>query len=165
MRTTKMRGNEVHLVGDEIKLGDMFPNFKASVNVVEDMNLNDVNGVRIILAVPSVDTPICDMELKKVASEVASLDGVNLIGISKDLPFAQSRWCVDVENEDIHIVSDFKHANFAELTGTLILETGLLTRASFVLDKDGKVQFAEYLEEIGMEPSYDKIMKVAKSLM
>lgn len=165
MRITHMRGTEVHLLGNEIKVGDKFPNFKASTTITDDMNFNDVKGVRIVLAVPSVDTPICDMELKKVAKEIAELEGVNLIGVSKDLPFAQSRWCVDVENEDIHIVSDYKHGEVGELTGTLIKEMGLLTRASFVVDQNGTTKFVEYLDEIGMEPSYDKIMEVAKSLI
>ena len=164
MRKVIVGGKEMNLVGEEVKVGEKFPNFVASDAKLGDYEFSKTEGIRIILAVPSVDTPICDMELKKMSMEVGKLEGIKLLGISKDLPFAQTRWCVDTENEDLEIVSDFKYGDFAKLTGTLIKETGLLTRASFVVDQNGNTVFAEYLESTGYEPSYDKILEAAKSL-
>ncbi|MGL4655836.1 MAG: thiol peroxidase [Sarcina sp.] len=164
MRKVVVGGKEMELIGEEVKVGEKFPNFIASDSKLEDYDFSKSEGIRIILAVPSVDTPICDMELKKMGAEVAKLEGIKLLGISKDLPFAQTRWCVDTENEDLEIVSDFKYGDFAKVTGTLIKERGLLTRASFVIDQNGNTAFAEYLESTGYEPSYDKILEVAKGL-
>lgn len=165
MKKIKFQGNEVTLVGNQVEVGQKFPAFKAVGEGLAEFNFADTEGVRIVLAVPSIDTPVCDTELKRMAKEVASLDGIKLIAVSKDLPFAQSRWCIDVEENDILIVSDYKYANFAQATGTLIEELGLLGRVSFVVDKDGTIKFVEYLEEVTSEPSYDEILAAAKALV
>lgn len=164
MRNINMKGNPVTLVGEELKVGDMFPNFKAVDKNLQEFDFAKTEGVRVILAVPSIDTPICDLEVKRVAKEVAD-SNINLIAISMDLPFAQTRWCVDTENEHVQIVSDYKDREFGKVTGTLIQELALLARVSFVVGKDGKIEFAEYLDEVGSHPSYEKIMEVAKVLI
>ncbi|WP_297518516.1 thiol peroxidase [uncultured Clostridium sp.] len=163
MRKVILGGNPMSLFGNEIKVGEKFPNFVASNKNLADYDFAKTEGVRIILAVPSVDTPVCDMELKRVAKEVSDLDGIKLIAISKDLPFAQARWCIDTENDDLETVSDYKHGEFGKVTGTLINEVGLLARTSFVVDSQNMVVFAEYLEEVSSEPSYDKLLDAAKA--
>ncbi|MGL4739437.1 MAG: thiol peroxidase [Sarcina sp.] len=165
MKIVQFKGNDVTLVGDQLEVGQKFPAFKAVGEGLAEFNFGDTEGVRIVLAVPSIDTPVCDSELKRMAKEVKSLDGIKLIAVSKDLPFAQSRWCVDVEGDDIQIVSDYKYADFANTTGTLIEELGLLGRVSFVVAKDGTIKFVEYLQEVGFEPSYDEILAAAKALV
>lgn len=164
MRKINMKGNPVTLVGDAIKVGDVFPTFKAIDKSMQEFDFAKTDGVRIVLAVPSVDTPICDLEIKRFVKEVEKT-GINLFAISMDLPFAQARWCVVGGNEDIQVVSDYKERNFGKLTGTLIEEVALLARTSFVIGKDGKVEFVEYLDEVSSHPSYEKIMEVAKSLL
>ena len=163
MRKVTLAGNSMTLAGNEIKVGEKFPNFVASNNDLSDYDFAKTEGVRVILAVPSVDTPVCDMEVKRVAKEIVDLKGVKLIAISKDLPFAQARWCIDTESEDFDIVSDYKNGEFGKVTGTYINEVGLLARTSFVVDSENKVVFAEYLEEVTSEPSYDKILDAAKA--
>ena len=164
MRTVQTAGKDMNLYGEEVKVGEKFPNFIASDEKLNDYDFSKSEGIRIILAVPSVDTPICNIELAKMSTEVGKLEGIKLLGVSKDLPFAQTRWCADTESDDIEIVSDFKYGDFGKVTGTLITDRGLLTRASFVIDKDGNTAFAEYLESTSYEPSYDKILEVAKGL-
>ncbi|MGL5067656.1 MAG: thiol peroxidase [Sarcina sp.] len=163
MRKVTLAGNSMTLAGNEIKVGEKFPNFIASNNDLSPYDFAKTEGVRVILAVPSVDTPVCDMEVKRVAKELVDLDGVKLIAISKDLPFAQARWCIDTESEDFDIVSDYKDGEFGKVTGTYINEVGLLARTSFVVDSQNVVVFAEYLEEVTSEPSYDKILDAAKA--
>ncbi|MGL4655837.1 MAG: thiol peroxidase [Sarcina sp.] len=163
MRKVTLGGNPMTVAGEELKVGQVFPNFTASDKDLQNYEFAKTKGVRIVLAVPSVDTPVCDTEVKRVAKEVENLDGVKLVVISKDLPFAQSRWCLDTEHDDLEIVSDYKLGDFAKVTGTLINEIGLLARTSFVVDSENKIVFAEYLEEVASEPSYDKILDAAKA--
>lgn len=164
MRYVNMAGNPVTLEGDALKVGDKFPSFKAVNKDLSEFNFDSTNGVRVVIAVPSVDTGVCDMEVRRFAKEVSDNE-INLITVSMDLPFAQDRWCVASENENITIVSDYKDRNFGKVTGTYIKELGLLARVSFVVGKDGKVEFVEYLDEVTNHPSYEKIMEVAKSLL
>lgn len=163
MRKVTLGGNPMTVAGEEVKVGQVFPNFVASDKDLKDYDFSKTEGVRIVLAVPSVDTPVCDTEVKRVAKEVENLEGIKLVVISKDLPFAQSRWCLDTEHDDLEIVSDYKLGEFGKVTGTLINEIGLLARTSFVVDSENKVVFAEYLEEVASEPSYDKILDAAKA--
>jgi thiol peroxidase len=91
---TTMRGNPLTLVGPELKAGDPAPNFTVTGNDMKPVTLSDSAGkVRVICAVPSVDTPVCDTEVRKFNQEAANLGDVKILTISTDLPFAQKRWC------------------------------------------------------------------------
>ena len=162
MKNIKFQGNPLTLDGNTVKVGEKLRDFTVVANDLSPLALKDTNGVRIFLTVPSIDTPVCDTEVKKFNQEVDKLEGVTCYTVSMDLPFAQSRWCALADIETVKTVSDHKDREFSKATGTYINELGLLTRAAFVVDSQGVVTFVEYLEEITNEPSYDAILAAAK---
>lgn len=163
MKQVKFQGSPITLEGNTLSVGDKLPDFSVTTNDLGEFTLKDTNGIRVFLTVPSIDTPVCDMEVKRFNKEVDSLDGVTCYTISMDLPFAQARWCGSEGVEKVKTLSDYKDRSFAKATGTYVKELGLLTRASFVVDSNGIVTFVEYLDEITSEPSYDKVLEAAKS--
>lgn len=163
MRQAKFAGNPLTLEGKEVKVGESFRDFTVINNDLSPLNYKDTKGVRIFLAVPSIDTEVCDMEVRKFNEEAAKLNNVTVYTVSMDLPFAQGRWCGAAGIEKVKVVSDYNSRTFGEATGTFIKELALLTRASFVVDSEGKVVFVEYLEEMTNEPTYSNILEAAKS--
>ena len=162
-----LEGNPFTLIGPEITVGDTAPDFTVSANDMSPATLADYAGkVLIIAAVPSLDTPVCDTETRRFNTEAASLgDDVKILTVSMDLPFAQARWCGAAGIEAVQTLSDHAGASFGENWGTLIKELRLLSRAVFVVGKDGKVAYAEYLKEITEEPDYDAALTAAKKLV
>lgn len=160
------QGNPLTLLGPEIKVGDTAPDFTLVANDLSPATLADYAGkVVVIAAVPSLDTPVCDMETRRFNSEATALgDNVVILAVSMDLPFAQARWCGAAGVEAVKTLSDHKDASFGENWGTLIKELRLLTRSVFVIDKDGKVAYVEYLKEITEEPDYDAALAAVKEL-
>ena len=161
------QGNPLTLLGNEIKVGDKAPEFTATDNELGPKTLADFEGkVLIISAVPSLDTPVCDMETRRFNNEAASLgDDIKILTLSMDLPFAQARWCGAAGVEAVQTLSDYMSASFAEAYGVLIKELRLLSRAVFVVDKSGTVQYVQYLNEITEEPDYDAALEAAKKLV
>ncbi|QJB54942.1 thiol peroxidase [Pseudodesulfovibrio sp. zrk46] len=161
------QGNPLTLVGAEVKVGDVAPEFNLVANDLSPATLADYKDkVVVIAAVPSLDTPVCDMETRRFNNEAAALgDDVVILAVSMDLPFAQARWCGAAGVEAVKTLSDHKDASFGEGWGALIKELRLLTRAVFVVGKDGKVAYAEYLKEITEEPNYDAALAAVKELV
>lgn len=157
------QGNTVTLEGNEIKVGDAFPDFTVANNGLAPVSLKDTKGVRIFLTVPSIDTPVCDLEVRTFNEKASEIDGVTVYTVSMDLPFAQARWCGAEGVKNVVTLSDYKDKSFGKATGTYVKELGLLARVSFVVDSDNKVTFAEYLNEITDYPSYDKVLEAAKA--
>ncbi|MCL1991014.1 MAG: thiol peroxidase [Defluviitaleaceae bacterium] len=158
------QGNPLTVAGTQVKVGDVFPDFKVSKNDLSELTLADTSGVRIFLSVPSLDTPVCDLEVMTFNNRVSEIPGVSVYTLSMDLPFAQARWCGANTVEAVTTASDYKDRSFAQATGTFIEELGLLTRAAFVVDAAGKVTHVEYLEEITEQPHFDAILEAAKAL-
>lgn len=160
------QGNPLTLIGPELKVGDAAPDFTLLANDLSPATLADYKGkVVVVAAVPSLDTPVCDMETRRFNSEAAALgDDVVILAVSMDLPFAQARWCGAAGVEAVKTLSDHKDASFGEGWGTLIKELRLLTRSVFVVGKDGKIAYVEYLPEITEEPDYDAALAVVKEL-
>ena len=156
------KGNPVTLVGKEVKVGDTFRDFEVSKNDLSPLTLKDTNGVRVFLTVPSVDTPVCDLEVRTFNEKASQLQGVTVYTVSLDLPFAQARWCAAEGIENVVTVSDYKDRAFGEATGTYVKELGLLTRAAFVVDSSNKVTHVEYLGEIAEQPNFEAIINAAK---
>ncbi|MGL5616067.1 MAG: thiol peroxidase [Sarcina sp.] len=163
MRQAKFAGNPLTLEGQEVKVGESFREFTLINQDLSPLKYSDTEGVRIFLAVPSIDTEVCDMEVRKFNQEASKLGNVTVYTVSMDLPFAQARWCGAKGIENVKVVSDYNSRSFGEATGTFIKELALLTRASFVVDSEGKVVFVEYLEEMTNEPTYEKILEAAKA--
>lgn len=160
------KGNPLTLIGPEVKVGAAAPDFTVTANDLSPAGLADFKGkVLIIAAVPSLDTPVCDMETRRFNTEAAKLgDDVKILTISMDLPFAQARWCGAAGIEAVQTLSDHASASFGQNWGALIKELRLLTRAVFVVGKDGKVAYVQYLKEITEEPDYDAALAAAKKL-
>lgn len=158
--------NPLTLIGDEVKVGDAAPDFSLITTDLGTATLADYEGkVLVIATVPSLDTPVCDMETRRFNSEAAALgDDVKILAVSMDLPFAQARWCGAAGADAVQTLSDHKEASFGEDWGVLIKELRLLTRAVFVVGKDGKVQYVEYLREITEEPDYNSALEAVKKL-
>ncbi|ACS78377.1 thiol peroxidase [Maridesulfovibrio salexigens] len=161
------QGNPLTLLGTEIKVGDKAPGFNVTDNGLAPKALSDFAGkVLIISAVPSLDTPVCDMETRRFNNEAASLgEDIKILTLSMDLPFAQARWCGAAGVEAVQTLSDYKESSFGEAYGVLIKELRLLSRAVFVVDKSGEVQYVQYVNEITEEPDYDAALAAAKKLV
>jgi len=160
-------GNPLTLVGTEVKVGDAAPDFTVTANDLSPVSLADYKGkVVIVASVPSLDTPVCDMETRRFNTEAAALgDDVVILTVSMDLPFAQARWCGAAGVEAVKTLSDHKDASFGLGWGALIKELRLLTRAVFVLDREGTVSYVQYLKEITEEPDYAAALAAAKKLV
>lgn len=160
----KFQGKEVTLVGKELKVGDEFPNFTTANNSLEPVSLSNTNGVRIFLTVPSIDTPVCDLEVKTFNKKASELGNVTVYTVSMDLPFAQARWCGAEDIKNVITLSDYKDREFGNVTGTYVKELGLLARTAFVVDSNNKITYAKYLDEITDYPNYDEILEAAKKI-
>ncbi len=160
------QGAPLTLVGSEIRVGDMAPDFSVVDNDLNPATLADFKGKKLVIAaVPSLDTPVCDMEVRRFNAEAASLSSdVKILTMSMDLPFAQKRWCGAAGVDAVQTLSDYMDASFGEAYGVLIKELRLLARAVFVVDPGGKVLHVEYVPDITHEPDYQKALDAVKSL-
>lgn len=158
----KFQGNQVTLEGNTVKVGDTAPNFVAADNGLNEVNGKDLKGKRIYVSVPSIDTSVCDTEVRRFNQEAAKLENVKIYTISMDLPFAQARWCGNAGIESVQTLSDYKDRSFGKEFGTYIKELGLLTRAVFVIDENDKVIHVEYCEEVTAEPNYEAVLNALK---
>src|SRR5690606_359376 len=116
----------VTLVGEEVKVGQQAPDFTAIGKDLQPVSLKDTSGVRLILSVPSLDTGVCDAEVRRFNEEASSLEGVTVIVVSMDLPFAQNRWCGAAGIDKVMTLSDHRDASFGQSYGVLIKELRLL---------------------------------------
>lgn len=162
-----MRGNPVTLVGDELKVGDAAPDFTVVANDLSPVQLSSFKGkVCIISVVPSLDTPVCDIQTRRFNQEAAALgDNVAILTISVDLPFAQARWCGAAGVSAVKTLSDYKDLSFGTAFGLVIKEFRLLARAIFVVDQDGEIRYIELVKEIATEPDYQAALDAAKKLV
>ncbi len=161
-RSTTFQTKPLTLLGQELKVGQKMPNFKVTANDMSDLTNQDFVGKKlIIVSVPSLDTSVCSKESKKFNDQAASFgENVTVLVISRDLPFAQKRWCGAEGVENIKTVSDYKYRTFAESFGVLIEDWQLLSRAIFVVDQAGLIEYVEYVSEIAEEPDYQAVWKV-----
>jgi len=156
------QGNPITLKGIQLRVGDKAPNFTLMNNELQPVTLQDTKGKRIFVAVPSIDTGVCDMEVRKFNEEASKLDNVTIYTISMDLPFAQARWCGAAGIKNVITLSDYKNREFGDTYGVYINELGLLTRAVFVLDEDNTITYVEYCSEVTNEPDYAAALQAVK---
>lgn len=161
-----IEGNPLTLIGNEVKLGEPAPDFEALDNNLSPVKLSSFKGkVCIICSVPSLDTPVCDIETRRFNKEAGQLGpDVVVLTISMDLPFAQKRWCGAAGIKNVQTLSDHRKAAFGAEYGVLIKELRLLARAVFVIDKDGVVRYIEIVDELTNEPNYEAALKAAKEV-
>jgi len=159
-------GNPMTLVGDPIQVGDTAPDAPLIDNEMKPVSLSSYRGKVVVLAtVPSLDTPVCDMETRRFNSEATKLsDDVVILTVSVDLPFAQKRWCGAAGVDRVITLSDHREAALGRAYGLLIKELRLLARAVLVLDRDGIVRHRQLVKEVGDEPDYEAALAAAKNL-
>lgn len=163
----KMNGFAAKVVGAELKKGDKAPDFTLINNALEPVKKSDFEGkVLVISCVPSIDTPVCEMETRRFNVEADKLPGnVIVLTVSRDLPFAQARWCAANGVEKVMTVSDYRDFGFARDYGVLLEDLGLLTRAVFVVDKQGIIQYIQFVPEVTHEPDYQAVLEEVKKLI
>lgn len=154
-----MKGDALKVIGAPVTVGSNAPEFKLTGNDMKDVELKDFAGKTLVLcSVPSVDTPVCQTETKVFNERASKLgDDVAVLFVSMDLPFAQKRWCGAENLENVATASDYKYRGFGENYGVYLPDLGLLARAVFVIDPDGKVAFVDYVTEVADEPDYDAV--------
>lgn len=162
-----MGGNPLTLTGTEIKVGDSAPDVEVLGNDLGPVKLSSYKGkVCVVSVVPSLDTPVCDIQTRKFNEAAGNLgENVAILTISMDLPFAQARWCGAAGVDKVVTLSDHRDAAFGEAYGVLIKELRLLARAIFVVDQDGTVRYFQLVKEIGEEPNYDDALEAVKKLV
>ena len=161
-----MRKNPLTLLGDEVNAGERAPDFIALDPNLTPVKFSSFLGkICILSSVPSLDTPVCDMETRKFNEEASKLgDKIQVLTISMDLPFAQKRWCGAAGVNKIQTLSDYKDAQFGLAYGVLIKELRLLARAVFLVDQKGILQYIQLVKEIANEPNYEEIWSALKKL-
>lgn len=154
------KGNPLTLIGPELKKGDKAPNFQLLANDLSVVTLENFKGkTKLISVVPSLDTPVCDMQTKRFNEEASKLPSdVTVLTVSTDLPFAQARWCGAAHADKIKTLSDHRDGSFGKAYGVLIKELRLLSRSIFVVGPDDKIQYVEYVKEITQHPNYDQAL-------
>lgn len=164
MASITFKGNPVTLLGNEAKVGEKAPDFKVLANDLSEVTLADSKGkVRLISVVPSLDTGVCDQQTRRFNEEAASLENVEILTISVDLPFAQKRWCGAAGIDKVQTLSDHRDLSFGKAYGLAIEELRLLARSVFVIDSNDVVTYAEYVSEATNHPNYEAAIEAAKA--
>ena len=162
-----MKGSPLTLMGNKVEVGDSAPDFEVVANDLSLVKFSTFRGkVCVILSVPSLDTSVCDVMTRRFNQEAGRLgDGVVVLTISMDLPFAQKRWCGAAGINNVHTLSDHRDASFGTAYGMLIKELRLLARGVFVVDGDGLIRYIEIVDELTHEPDYESALEAAKELV
>ncbi len=161
------KGNPMTLIGAEVKPGSPAPEFTATAVDMSAKKLSDYKGKVVILSVvPSLDTPVCDLQTKRFNEEAGKLgDKAVVLTLSMDLPMAAKRWCAAAGATNVVTLSDFKDHSAGVALGLRIKELGLLARAVYVVDKAGLVKHAELVKEVTQHPNYDAALAAAKAAL
>lgn len=158
MATVTFKGNEVHTQGTLPKVGDDAPDFSLTGSDLSQKTLADFSGKHVVLNIfPSVDTGTCAASVRRFNQELSELQDTVVLCISKDLPFAQGRFCAAEGLEQVLSLSEYKDANFSEAYGVKFSDgplEGLLSRAVVVISPEGKVKYTEQVAEVTEEPNY-----------
>ncbi len=161
------KGNPMTLIGPELKVGDPAPDFTVVDTGLAPVTLASYKGkVKIISAVPSLDTPVCDMETRRFNQEAANLpEKAVVLTVSLDLPFAQKRWCGAAGIDRVVTLSDYQDRSFAQAYGVLIKELKLLSRSIFIVDAADTIRYIQHVPEVTQEPDYAAVLAAARALL
>jgi len=156
------KGGPLTLLGDDLPVGQKVPDFTLLANDLSPVKLADTKGVRVFTTVPSLDTPVCDLQVKRFNEEAGKLLNVSIFAVSADLPFAQARWCGGAGVKNLKTLSDHRDMAFAKAWGVWIKELRLLARAVFVVDSQGVLLYKELVKEVTTPPNYDAALEALK---
>jgi len=164
----KIGDQDVTIIGEDMQVGQMAPDFLVhSLEWKLVHGLSDTAGkVRILAAVPSLDTPVCDRETRRFNQEAAALDKDIVIEvISTDFPFAQKRWCGAAGVDQVMVLSDHLSTDFGQKYGCLIKERRILRRSGFIVNRQGIVTYVAYMPALGVEPNYEEVLQAARDAL
>ncbi|WP_215083788.1 thiol peroxidase [Exiguobacterium sp. s78] len=156
------KGNPITLQGTAVQVGQTAPDFQVLANDLSPVTRDTYQGVRIISVVPSIDTGVCDAQTRKFNEEAATIEGVTVMTVSNDLPFAQRRWCASSGLDQVVTLSDHRDLSFGTQYGVAIEELRLLARSVFVLDSNNEITYFEYLEESTDEVNFEAALAAAR---
>jgi thiol peroxidase len=161
-----MKGNPLTLVGKELKVGDLAPDFEVLDNDLAPVQFSSFRGkICVISSVPSLDTPVCDMETRRFNEEAGKLGAdTQILTLSMDLPFAQKRWCGAAGVDKVITLSDHRDASFGTAYGALIKELRLLARIVYVVDGEGVIRYIQAVKEQTEEPDYNAVLEAVNAL-
>lgn len=161
-------GQGVTIVGADIKVGDQAPEFSVQATNWANVNgLESTRGkVRIIGSVPSLTTSVCDREARRFNQEAAALgEVVAILIVSMDLPYTLKNWCAAAGVDQVSTLSDHMAGDFGQKYGVLIKENRIFRRAIFVVDRNDRVVYADYMPVLGDEPKYDEVLAAARQAL
>jgi thioredoxin-dependent peroxiredoxin len=164
----KLGDQALTVLGKDIEVGQKAPEFKAHNHSFEPFKglANTQGKVRIIAAVPSLETSVCDRETRRFNEEAASLsDNIVILVLSTDLPYTQKRWCGAAGIDQVITLSDHMKAKFGKKYGCLLKERRIFRRAVFVVDQNDTVIYADYMPALGDEPDYEAVLECAKQAL
>lgn len=166
METTAFKGTPVHTCGHLPHTGSQAPRFTLTRGDLTELRSEELKGRRIVLNIfPSLDTAVCATSVRKFNQLAASLDNTTVVAVSKDLPFAQSRFCTTEGIENLIAASAFRSPEFAREYGVEMVDgplAGLLARAVVIIDETGRIVYTELVPEITREPDYEAAIKKLK---
>ncbi len=164
--SVQFKGSSLKVTGTPLSEGDLFPEIELTAPDLGKVSLSKYKGrVMLISVVPSLDTGVCDAQTRRFNDEARKLgDGVTVITISADLPFAQKRWLAESEARNVVVLSDHADMRFGDATGTHIEALRLDQRSIFVVDRGGVVRYVEYVRSFGHHPDYDAAVGAARAL-
>ena len=158
MATVTLKGNEIQTMGELPAVGSKAPNFSLTAGDLSVKTLEDFSGSKVVLNIfPSVDTGTCAASVRQFNKEASALENTKILCISRDLPFAQGRFCGAEGLENVINLSDYKNGNFGKDYGLIFINgplDALLSRCVIVLDENGIIQYTEQVPETVDEPNY-----------
>ncbi len=164
MASITLKGNPIHTIGNLPETGNQAPDFSLVKTDLSEASLADFKGNRLVLNIfPSIDTPTCAASVRAFNQKAAALDNTKVLCISRDLPFAQARFCGAENLDNVITLSDFDSGNFGRDYGLTIADgplKGLHSRVIVVVDQNGTVIYTEQIVEIADEPNYEKALAV-----
>lgn len=156
------QGNPLTLIGNKTAVGDKFPTGIVLQNDdLSPFKMDETSGVRIITTVPSLDTPVCDTQVRKFNEKAANLEA-SIYAVSADLPFAQARWCGAAGIKNVRTLSDHAQMALADALGIHVKELRLFARTVMVVDSNNKITYMEIVPEITSEPNYEAALEAVK---
>ncbi|NUN15337.1 MAG: thiol peroxidase [Myxococcales bacterium] len=160
------KGNGITLEGNTLSVGEVAPDFTVTRAPFTPVKNSDYAGkIRFISVTPSVDTGVCDLQMRALNQKMTETVGDMVVwNISVDTPFALKRYCGAAGIERVEALSDYKDHNFGLAFGIYMKELGLLARSVWILDQDGVVRYKQVVPEMTTEPDYDAALSALRSI-
>ena len=166
-RKITFKGSPLTLVGRAMVKLSVAPDFKVTAQDLSEVKLSDFkNKIKILTSFPSIDTPVCDLQVKEFNKKATVISReVVIIGISKDLPFAQKRFCETFEIKNVKVFSDYKTSSFGINYGLLIKELNLLARSVVIVDKNDRIRYIQIVEELTTPPDFQAALNQLEEIV